>query len=125
MTDKPSSTSDELNSLDPAPIAAVPASAADTTTSPVHDTPPPKPPLPVSPRSQAKATLIEAFPNVDEGVVEAVLVASGWDVEPAFNALLGIILDGGPTLTHILFRHDRSYVQTRIRRYCSSTGHVP
>jgi len=124
MTDKPSSTSDELNSLEPTPTAAAPASAADTTASPVQDTPPPKPPRPVSPRSQAKATLVEAFPNVDEGVVEAVLVASGGNVEPAFNALLGIILDGGPCLTHNLFRHDRSDVQTRICRHCSSTGHV-
>jgi len=121
MTDKPSSTPDELNSLDPAPTAGTPASAADTTTSPVQDTPPPKPPRPLSPRSQAKATLVEAFPNVDEGVIEAVLVASGGNVEPAFNALLGIILDRGPCLTRILFRHDRPDVQARICRNCSST----
>jgi CDK inhibitor PHO81 len=41
--------------------------------------------------SQAKATLKEAFPDVDEAIIEAVLIASGGSIEPAFNALLGML----------------------------------
>jgi hypothetical protein len=52
--------------------------------------PPPKPPRPMSPKAQAEATLIEAFPLMDVKVVKAVLVASGGKVEPAFNALLSM-----------------------------------
>ena len=52
--------------------------------------PPPKPPRPMSPQQQAENTLIEAFPGIDAKVVKAVLVASGWKVEPAFNALLSM-----------------------------------
>ena len=52
--------------------------------------PPPKPPRPVSPRQQAETTLKEAFPTIDGSVVKAVLVASGWNVERAFHALLGL-----------------------------------
>lgn len=37
--------------------------------------------------------LKEAFPTVDSSVIKAVLRASGGQVEPAFNALLGIIND--------------------------------
>lgn len=43
----------------------------------------------MSPRQQAEVTLIEAFPSIDAKVVKAVLTASGGQVEPAFNALLG------------------------------------
>ncbi|KIX10635.1 uncharacterized protein Z518_01719 [Rhinocladiella mackenziei CBS 650.93] len=52
--------------------------------------PPPKPPRPMSPREQAENTLKEAFPSVDANVVRAVLTASGGNLEPAFNALLGM-----------------------------------
>ena len=55
-----------------------------------EEAPPPKPPRPMSPQAQAEATLIEAFPGIDAKVVKAVLVASGWKVEPAFNALLSM-----------------------------------
>lgn len=54
-----------------------------------EDAPPPKPPRPLSPREQAETTLREAFPSIDAGVIRAVLAASGGQVEPAFNALLG------------------------------------
>lgn len=50
---------------------------------------PPKPPRPVSPRQQAENTLKEAFPSLEASVVKAVLVASNWNVERAFHALLG------------------------------------
>lgn len=52
--------------------------------------PPAKPPRPANPMAQAEHTLIEAFPSIDPKVVRAVLVASGGNVEPAFNALLGM-----------------------------------
>ncbi|KIV90716.1 hypothetical protein PV10_05342 [Exophiala mesophila] len=52
--------------------------------------PPAKPQRPLSPREQAEQTLREAFPSIDPGVVKAVLSASGGNVEPAFNALLGM-----------------------------------
>lgn len=83
MADKPVDTLPELSNLDPAPIAA--GTMATTTTAPVTAAPPRS----QSPRSQAKATLKEAFPDVDDGVIEAVLIASGGNIEPAFNALLG------------------------------------
>ena len=51
---------------------------------------PAKPPRPLSPQTQAENTLIEAFPSIDIKVVRAVLKASGGQVEPAFNALLGM-----------------------------------
>ena len=53
-------------------------------------TPPAKPPRPLSPHEQAEKTLIEAFPSIDTAVVKAVLTASGGNVEPAFEALLGM-----------------------------------
>ncbi|GAM86402.1 hypothetical protein ANO11243_044160 [Dothideomycetidae sp. 11243] len=55
-----------------------------------EEAPPAKPPRPVSPQQQAEHTLIEAFPSIDAKVVRAVLTASGGQVEPAFNALLGM-----------------------------------
>ena len=63
--------------------APAPAPSNDT------EAPPPMPPRPLSPRHQAETTLKEAFPSVETGVVKAVLVASNWDVERAFHALLG------------------------------------
>jgi hypothetical protein len=44
----------------------------------------------MSPQQQAQNTLIEAFPDIDTNVIKAVLVASGGNVEPAFNALLSM-----------------------------------
>lgn len=82
MADNPTSTTPELRQLDPTP-SIIPA----TTTA--GETTPPKPQRPVSPEAQAKETLKEAFPTVDDSVIEAVLIASGGNVEPAFNALLG------------------------------------
>jgi hypothetical protein len=52
------------------------------------EVPPTKPPRPLSSQAQAENTLYEAFPSIDSKVVKAVLVASGYKVEPAFNALL-------------------------------------
>lgn len=54
------------------------------------EAPPAKPPRPLSPHVQNENTLIEAFPSIDSKVIKAVLVASGGNVEPAFNALLSM-----------------------------------
>ncbi|KAJ5827701.1 Ubiquitin system component Cue [Penicillium robsamsonii] len=51
---------------------------------------PPKPPRPLNPREQSENTLREAFPSIEPSVVRAVLTASNWNVERAFNALLGM-----------------------------------
>ncbi|KAJ5777189.1 Ubiquitin system component Cue [Penicillium odoratum] len=51
---------------------------------------PPKPPRPMSPKQHAENTLKEAFPTIEANVVRAVLTASNWNVERAFNALLGM-----------------------------------
>lgn len=56
-----------------------------------EDVAPPKPPRPINPLQQAESTLKEAFPSIDPSVVKAVLRASGGNVEPAFNALLGYL----------------------------------
>ena len=72
------STPPELNTLDPTPI---PAAVLN---------PPTMPPRPMNPREQAKVTLKEAFPSVEDSIIEAVLIASGGNIEPAFNALLGM-----------------------------------
>ncbi|KAI4729422.1 hypothetical protein E4T49_02768 [Aureobasidium sp. EXF-10728] len=53
---------------------------------------PSKPARPLSPKAQNEKTLKEAFPTIDDKVISAVLIASGGNVEPAFNALLGTSL---------------------------------
>ncbi|KAI4133399.1 MAG: hypothetical protein LQ347_002202, partial [Umbilicaria vellea] len=68
--------------------ATVPSAAPPTILA--EDIPPPKPPRPLSPQQQAENTLKEAFPSIDAVVVRAVLTASGGQIEPAFNALLGM-----------------------------------
>lgn len=50
---------------------------------------PAKPPRPLTPQQQSIQTLKEAFPEIDAAVIGAVLQASGGNIEPAFNALLG------------------------------------
>ena len=79
------STPPELSELDPAPMT-------DTIPLAQPATAPAMPPRPLSPMQQAKTTLKEAFPAVDDNVIEAVLIASGGNIEPAFNALLGKFL---------------------------------
>ena len=71
-----------------------PAEAQAPAPAPANATeaPPPMPPRPLSPRQQAENTLKEAFPSVEHGVVKAVLVASNWDLERGFHALLSSCL---------------------------------
>lgn len=70
----------ETGVITSSPVAPQPAAAEPA---------PPKPPRPLSPREQSENTLREAFPSIEPGVVKAVLTASNWHVERAFNALLG------------------------------------
>lgn len=59
------------------------------TTSKEEDAPPP-PPRPVSPVTQITKDLKDAFPNIEDKYITAVLVASEGKLDPAFNALLYI-----------------------------------
>jgi hypothetical protein len=51
---------------------------------------PPKPPRPMTEQQKNELILKEAFPSVDLSVIKAVLTASRGQIEPAFNALLGM-----------------------------------
>lgn len=57
---------------------------------------PPEPARPLSPASRVRKDLQDAFPQIEEKYIQAVLIASSGKPEPAFNALL-YILD--PTFT--------------------------
>lgn len=65
--------------------------------------PPPPPPKParLNPHQQQEHTLREAFPTLDPAVVRAVLTASGWNMERAFHALLGIYFQSPPPASAI------------------------
>lgn len=52
--------------------------------------PPPAPPRPLSPVSSIRKDLKEAFPNVDDRLVNGIIIASQGIPEPAYNALLYI-----------------------------------
>lgn len=77
-----------------APRAASPAGAPaptnPSTTSSSGDAPPPKPPRPVTEQQKNEAILKEAFPDIEASVIKAVLIASRGQIDPAFNALLGM-----------------------------------
>lgn len=72
------------------------AQETGTTETEATPAPPPKdeasskPTKLLSQREQNENTLREAFPAIDAAVVKAVLTASRGEVEPAFNALLGM-----------------------------------
>ncbi|KAG7664032.1 CUE5 [[Candida] subhashii] len=51
---------------------------------------PPQPPRPVDPIQQITQDLQDAFPNIEEKIITAVLIASQGNPDPAFNALLYI-----------------------------------
>lgn len=67
--------------------ATTPATAA--TTAPAGETPPSQPPRPPTAQQKNEQILKEAFPSIDVTVIKAVLAASGGQIDPAFNALLG------------------------------------
>ncbi|CAI7587457.1 unnamed protein product [Penicillium pancosmium] len=70
-------------------VASATSTANPQTATETPPAAPPKPPRPLSPREQSENTLKEAFPSIDAGVIKAILNASNWNVERAFNALLG------------------------------------
>ncbi|KAI1105048.1 hypothetical protein F4804DRAFT_305346 [Jackrogersella minutella] len=51
---------------------------------------PPKPPRPLTEQQKNESILKEAFPGIELAVIKAVLNASGGQIDPAFNALLGM-----------------------------------
>lgn len=55
---------------------------------PAGEDAPAPPPRPVSPLTQIKQDLKDAFPNVEERLITTVLIASQGNADPAFNALL-------------------------------------
>ncbi|KAI1328623.1 hypothetical protein F5Y16DRAFT_368898 [Xylariaceae sp. FL0255] len=67
-----------------APNATAPPTAAD------DETPPARPPRPLTEQQKNEQILKEAFPSIDAAVIKAVLAASGGQIDPAFNALLGM-----------------------------------
>ncbi|OAA71254.1 UBA-like protein [Cordyceps fumosorosea ARSEF 2679] len=71
-----------------APEDQPPAGEAHNAAPTEPEAPPAKPPRPMSEAQKNEIILKEAFPSVDQGVIKAVLRASGGNVEPAFNALL-------------------------------------
>lgn len=72
--------------------AAIPAvlTTPETTTTHEENTSPAPPPKPLSPHQQALATLQEAFPSVEPGVIEAILEIQHGNMEAAFEVLLGM-----------------------------------
>lgn len=52
---------------------------------------PPRPERPLSPLSRVKKDLQDAFPNIEEKYVQAVLIASQGQADPAFSALLYLL----------------------------------
>ncbi|KAI0124917.1 hypothetical protein BJ170DRAFT_635627 [Xylariales sp. AK1849] len=79
------------------PTAAT-ATTATPTTGPgavagagvAEEAPPAKPPRPMSETQKNELILKEAFPAIDITVIKAVLAASRGQIDPAFNALLGM-----------------------------------
>lgn len=49
---------------------------------------PPQPPRPLSPKQQIKKQVSEAFPTIEEKYIQTVLIASNYNLESSFNALL-------------------------------------
>jgi hypothetical protein len=73
--------------------SATMATPTSTTAVPAEETTPSQPPRPLTTQQKNEQILGEAFPSIDAAVIKAVLTASGGQVDPAFNALLG----KGPT----------------------------
>ncbi|KAI1753850.1 hypothetical protein F4782DRAFT_496009 [Xylaria castorea] len=70
--------------------SATTAPTTATTTAPAGETPPTQPPRPITTQQKNEQILKEAFPSIDATVIKAVLAASGGQIDPAFNALLGM-----------------------------------
>jgi len=67
------------------------AKTEETKSSKIEDeapVPPPKPARPLSPREESKKNLKDAFPTIEDSIIESILIASSFKLEPAFNALI-------------------------------------
>ncbi|KAI0401404.1 hypothetical protein F4802DRAFT_580655 [Xylaria palmicola] len=60
------------------------------TTAAAEEAPPAQPPRPLTTQQKNEQILREAFPSIETTVIKAVLAASGGEIDPAFNALLGM-----------------------------------
>ncbi|KAI1297383.1 hypothetical protein F5Y03DRAFT_283133 [Xylaria venustula] len=80
----------ETGVLSNSTTTAPPAATTTSTSAPSDETPPARPPRPVSTQQKNEQILKEAFPTIDAAVIKAVLAASGGQIDPAFNALLGM-----------------------------------
>ncbi|KAI0161393.1 hypothetical protein GGR57DRAFT_454596 [Xylariaceae sp. FL1272] len=77
------------------PTAAATQHQASVTSAPSVPVPdseaaPAKPPRPLTEQQKNEQILKEAFPSIDAAVIKAVLAASAGQIDPAFNALLGM-----------------------------------
>ncbi|KAK5631283.1 hypothetical protein RRF57_006997 [Xylaria bambusicola] len=70
--------------------ATITSSATAMTSVPSDETPPTQLPRPLTTQQKNEQILKEAFPSIDVTVIKAVLTASGGQIDPAFNALLGM-----------------------------------
>jgi len=86
-TARPLDFDDDQSSVSGAAVTA--QQSAQQTATETPPAAPPKPPRPLGPREQSENTLREAFPSIEPAVIKAILTASKWNVEQAFNALLG------------------------------------
>ncbi|KAI1275788.1 hypothetical protein F5Y07DRAFT_400098 [Xylaria sp. FL0933] len=78
----------ETGVLNTSATTAAPATTAAS--APSDEMPPAKPPRPLTTQQKNEQILKEAFPSIDATVIKAVLAASGGQIDPAFNALLGM-----------------------------------
>lgn len=74
----------------PASSVSAAAEKAATEEVPIDEDAPPPPPRPISPITRITKDLKDAFPNIEDKLITAVLIASQGQVDPAFNALLYI-----------------------------------
>ena len=75
----------------PTSAAATATSAPNTSVDASQDQiTPAKPPRPLTEKEKNETILKEAFPSIDLTIIKAVLAASGGQIDPAFNALLGM-----------------------------------
>jgi hypothetical protein len=88
--DAPAAKATNTTGAAPAAAAAAAPAVAAAAPSAGDEAPPPQPPRPATQAQKNEQILKEAFPSIEPSVIKAVLVASGGQVDPAFNALLGM-----------------------------------
>lgn len=110
------------------PAAATSTSTTANPTAATEENAPPKPPRPITEQQKNELILKEAFPSIDLTVIKAVLIASGGQIDPAFNALLGVYNIGPIKRSSFGFNYGKRYERSRCRperayaRACSSAA---